>query len=118
MAQSPVRGPTFLAGPHRASFPDSIISSNCFGQATKSGLLTKFMAAVAGILSTVPAMRLPTKGALHNRALKLTKSRGMTKGIVYDKDQGRCDPSPSDRRRNTGAIGDGRHRGYDAKDRS
>jgi hypothetical protein len=76
------------------------------------------MAAVAGVLSTVPAMRLPTMGALQNRALKLTKSRGMTKGIAYDKDQGRCDPSPSDRRRNTGAIGDGRHRGYDAKDRS
>jgi hypothetical protein len=67
---------------------DSIISSNCFGQATNSGLLTKFMAAVAGVLSTVPAMRLPTMGALQNRALKLTKSRGMTKGIAYDKDQG------------------------------
>jgi hypothetical protein len=33
-------------------------------------------------------MRLPTISALQNRALKLTKPPGTTKGIAYDKDQG------------------------------
>jgi hypothetical protein len=102
-------------------FFDSIGPQYRFGQSTKYGQLTRFKAPIAPALG--PPFRrcgseMPTISALQNRALKLTKSPGTTKGIAYDKDEGRCDPSPSDRRRDTGAIGDGRHRGYDAKDRS
>ena len=48
---------------------------------------------------------MPTIGAW--RALKLTKPPGTTKGIAYDKDQGRCDPSAGDRRRDTGTSATG-----------